>query len=263
MLHIISAKPGCGCTSVRAPKELLPGKPAQIMITYDTEGPTGAIHKGLTIAFAESPDNPLRLTIIGKVHEEIRLAPANLMLGVLDGNDTRTFSFTANRLDKKPLSIQLVDLPLSVHATTTNISPNTVLVSGILTAPRLPNDYTDTLHIRTNDTALPLMNARLSYNVRPRFIVEPKIANFGAIHPDAKPEILLAIRGNARVRLQSIPRGIHARLIETKSNSGNYTLTVLLAGQGEGKILSERLILATDDPKQPRISVPVYAVSKR
>lgn len=261
-LHVASAMPGCGCTTLNAPKELPPGKSVPLTVTYDTEGPIGAVHKGLTLAFREAPDKPLRLAIVGNVREEIRVTPADLSLGELGGGDVSRFQFTATRVDKKPLMLRPDSVPAGVRVETrhTASAPHEVRVSGTLTAPLLPDDYSDTLRLDTDDDALPEIKVTLSYTVRPRFTVEPRIANFGVIASDAKPEMSLRIRGNAPIRLQNVPRGVRAKLTEPKSEGDSYTLTVSLTEQGEGRILSERLTLATDDLKQPHIVVPVYGL---
>jgi len=262
-IHVEQVISGCGCTTVKAPKELLPKVPTPFSIVYDSDGPTGKVHKEVKVKFAEFPNDLLIITISGSVHEEIRQSLTDVDLDTIEGGSSQTFAFTATRVDGKPLSVKPVGLPSSVRVAVTNKVSNTASINGILTSPKLPDQYSETLHFRTDDVALPQIAVRLSYGVRPRFIVEPKVADFGAIPPHAKSKMSLTIRGDAPIRLQNVPAGVEANLSEPKSDGGFYTLVVSLAEQGEGKILSERVTLATDDPKQPQIVLPVYAAVRR
>ena len=262
-LHIASIGTGCGCTTARSPKVLAPGTSSPLTVFFDSTNQRGAVQKSVTIVFAEVPGEPRQLAIEGTIYEAIRITPRETVLPDLNGGEHRRFTFDAVRIDGKPLTLTPKALPSPVTASFTNPAPNAVRVSCDVTAPLLPGNYTETLSFATNNAALPEIEARVSYTVRPRFIVEPNAANFGAVAPNAKPKMFVTIRGTARVRLQAVPPGVLAKLVMPKSAGSDYTLAVSLTGQGKDSALSERLTLATDDPKQPRIIVPVYAVFKR
>ena len=81
-LEIKKVKPSCGCTAViLSNNTILPGKTGEIKSTFNSRSYSGKVKKTITV-LSNDPDTPNhKLTISGKVIQEISFKPQNINFG--------------------------------------------------------------------------------------------------------------------------------------------------------------------------------------
>ena len=242
----------CDCTEASVPDALPPGASAPLTITLDTSGKRGPLRKSIALQVRGWPKDPVTVPIVGSVHEELRVEPRRLKLGELACREKRTVALTVTRVDGKPLSLSAPGLPPTLAATFHNAAPPVVRVSAVLTAPDAPGEYSEFVHLRTDDAALPSVEARLDYTVEAVYALKPAFAHFGLNAKTAPAAIDIQIVGpKAALKLLKIPPEVSATL------SGNR-LTIRRKPGAPGH-LTTAVQVATDNPRQPQIVVPVYS----
>ena len=242
----------CDCTDLNLPPSLAPGQSAPLDLTLDTTGKRGPLQKSVTLHVRGWPKTPVKIAIDGSVHEELRVEPKRQSFDGLTCRETRPVSLTVTRVDGKPLALTRLELPAALKATAQNASPSVVKLSGTLTAPDAPGEYQETLTLHTDDDALPTVTARLDFTVKAIYALKPAFAHFGLSREKAPKSIRVSISGpKTNLKLLSVPDSVIARL------DGN-SLIVARRESAPSRLTTE-VRLATDNPKQPQIVVPVYS----
>lgn len=242
----------CDCTDLNLPPSLAPGASAPLDLTLDTTGKRGPLQKSVTLHVAGWPKNPVKIAIDGNVHEELRVEPKRQSLDGLACRETRPISLTVTRIDGKPLAVTSLELPAALKATAKNASPSVVKLSGTLTAPDAPGEYQETLTLHTDDAALPTVTARLDFTVKAVYALKPAFAHFGLSREKAPKSIRVSISGpKARLKLLSVPDSVIARL------DGNSV--IVARRESAPSRLTTEVRIATDNPQQPQIVVPIYS----
>ncbi len=106
-LRISNVKPSCGCTTAPIDRNTLgPGDTARVIVTMDTEGKSGSVHKSLTISSNDSttPNKviPLMATILRDVVAEPTLFP---VVSTRKTGDEGTTSIVVKNMGQTPLSV--------------------------------------------------------------------------------------------------------------------------------------------------------------
>jgi hypothetical protein len=252
-LEITRADKSCDCTDLTLPGVLAPGQSAPLTLTMDTAGQrSGPIEKSIVLHIKGWPKHPLVLPIRGSIYQELAVTPKTQNLGTLTCREKRPASFTVTRLDGKPLAVTKVESPASVTLLARNTAPNSVQLRGTLTAPEAPGEFQETVTLHTDDAALPIVTARLDYTVKAIYTLTPKFAHFGLTREKAPKEIRVKIAGpTTKLKLLSVPPTVTARI------EGNTA--ILTRKPDSPKRLVAEVRIATTNPKQPQIPVPVYS----
>jgi len=108
-LRIFSVQPGCGCTAIKKPKELLaPRESDDIEIEFNSIGYRGRVEKDLFISTSDPASQYVVVKIIADVREEMEpTTKTNLVwLGNVPVGGTVTQTVSFRNMSNRPLTIR-------------------------------------------------------------------------------------------------------------------------------------------------------------
>ena len=165
----------------------------------------------------------------------------------------------------KPVVLAAPPKTASLAATVTNGDTATVRV--FVTAPRVPGARQETVMLTPADTELPPVRLTATYTATGQFAATPDTLNFGMVGATDKPAERTATvsttAANGTVpalRLISAPKGVSVRVEKSPDGNALLRVTLSLGALPSGRVLNERIVLATGSEKQPQIVVPVLMV---
>ncbi|HVA79554.1 MAG TPA: DUF1573 domain-containing protein [Candidatus Binataceae bacterium] len=265
-LLIRGTKTSCGCTAATPSKNhLAPGEEAGISVGFDTHFQKG--HQTRTItAFTNDPDAPEEvMTMQGIVEQQVAATPAQVSFGtVRKGTEvtqdvtiddlTGRKGFAVGPISNSSSSIKVVQAPRTDH------KPGALLhVTLEKTMP--PGAFDDTIKVVTNRVPI---QVDVFGTVSGDLSVDPAQVSFGIVPRGQDVVRFLALHNSATREVKvldvtsSIPTvGVSTAVVKP---GREYKITVTLnRGSPEGQ-LRGALTIKTDDPDEPAMTVPFYAI---
>lgn len=252
-LEITRVDKSCDCTDLTLPGPIAPGQSVPLKLTIDTTAQRrGPINKAIVLHVKGWPKHPVTLPIHGSIYDELSITPKTQNLGTLACREEHPVSLTLTRLDGKPLTVTKIEPPAGLALIPKNTASSTITLSGIFTAPEVPGEFQETVTLHTDDAALPIITARLDFAVKAIYTLAPKFAHFGLAREKAPKEVRVKISGpSTPLKLLSVPPTLTAKL------EGS---TVIIARRPDApKRLVTEIRLGTQNPRQPKIPIPVYS----
>lgn len=259
---IAQVKTSCGCTTTNAPKSIAAGATAPLHIRFDSTNMFGAIHKSLWISAKGHEDRPLQVDLEGNVYEELRFDPPQLALGSIPVKSAKSARTTLTRLDGKPLRVTGIQAPARIRMRAERAAPNVVRLVASVEAPGVAGQYWDKIVLRTDDAALPQVTLLASYKAAGLYTISPPEINFGVMNSPQAAQRSVRVRGPraASLRVLAAPPGVAVTLRPLPT--GEYLINALYRAKGgKGQITAGKIVLATDNPRQPRLTIPLYAAT--
>jgi len=265
-LLIRGIKTSCGCTAASPSKNhLAPGEEADIAAGFDTHFQKGHQIRTIT-AFTNDPDTPQAvMTIQGIVKQQVAATPAQVSFGTVrkgtevtqdvtiddltGGND-----FAVGPISNSNSSIKVVQAPRTDH------KPGALL--HVTLEKTMPTGaFDDTIKVVTNRVPIQVdVFGTISGDLN----VEPAQVSFGIV-PRGQDVVRFLALHNSGARdvkvldvISSIPTvGVSTAAVKP---GREYKITVTLnRGSPEGQLRGQ-LTIKTDDPDEPAMTVPFYAI---
>jgi hypothetical protein len=263
-LEILGVKPGCGCTVARWDRLILPGKERWIEADVQTVNFRGPITKHLTV-FTNDPDHPqVDLTITARVIPLIQISPGPAALLAV-GEKPASQEFIMERSGRRSMKILQVtanapylkaeaaplpgvgrwkltvtatpDCPLG-HSTIPVIVRTDVEKSGLLTL---------TVGIERGIVSVPPL---IYWGMLPREMTTPAQGTITVLHRSGAFHVTGVTVDDPKLQAK----------LETVRQGRQYQITVTYAGGWEIGRARKTLTVATDDPQQPFLKIPVQAL---
>jgi len=150
----------CGCTgTVVSNNRIASGKTGELLITFNSSGYSGEVHKSVTIN-SNSSDNPKTLLeFTTTVVEEVLLEPRALYFRNSEVGKVDTFSITVKNSGKEDLQItgyNSTNVALTLDIPKVRITPNQSLrITGEFNPKEAKTVVTDNLTIQTSSKRQP------------------------------------------------------------------------------------------------------------
>ncbi|HVA77320.1 MAG TPA: DUF1573 domain-containing protein [Candidatus Binataceae bacterium] len=265
-LMIRGIKTSCGCTAaVPSKNHLAPGEEASVDVGFDTHFQKGHQIRTIT-AFTNDPDVPQAvMTMQGIVKQQVAATPAQVSFGTVRKGTEITRDVTIDDLTgRKGFSVGPVSNSNSaikvVQAPRTDHQPGALLhVTLEKTMP--PGAFDDTIKVVTNRVPI---QVDVFGTVSGDLSVEPAQVSFG-IAPRGQDVVrLLALKNNGprQVKVLDVTSSVPTVGVSTATVTPGkeYKITVTLnRGAPEGQLRGQ-LTIKTDDPDDPSVTVPFYAI---
>ncbi|MGH7781033.1 MAG: DUF1573 domain-containing protein [Candidatus Binataceae bacterium] len=265
-LMIRGVKTSCGCTAATPAKNhLAPGEDTDIDVGFDTHFQKG--HQTRTItAYTNDPDLPQAvMTMQGVVKQQVAATPSQVAFGTvrkgtevtqdvtIDDLTTRK-GFTVGPVTNANPSIKVVQAPRTDH------KPGAILhVTLEKTMPT--GTFDDSIKVVTNRVPIQI---DVFGTVSGDLSVDPAQVSFG-IAPKGQDVVrLLALKNNGprEVKVLDVTSSVSTVGVSaaTVTPGKEYKITVTLnRGAPEGQLRGQ-LTIKTDDPDEPSVIVPFYAI---
>ena len=150
----------CGCTgTVVSNNRIAPGKAGELLISFNSSGYTGEVHKSVTVN-SNSPDNPRTvIEFTTTVVEEVLLDPRALYFRNSEVGKVDTFSVTVKNAGKEDLLItgfNSTNTALTLNIPKEPIEPGqSVRIAGEFSPKEAKGMITDNLIIQTSSKRQP------------------------------------------------------------------------------------------------------------
>lgn len=265
-LMIRGVKTSCGCTAAAPSKNhLAPGETADISVGFDTHFQKG--HQVRTItAFTNDPTTPQAvMTMQGMVKQQVAATPDKVAFGsVRKGTPTSqevTLTDLTNQKDFKVSSV--TNSSSSIKVTREPAKPGTtdVVLKVELLPTMQPGTFDDSIKVVTNRVPLQI---DVFGTVTGDLSLDPPQVSFG-IAPkgqDVVRILKLTNSGPKDVKVLGITSSVPSvgAAAEAVKPGKEYRITATLGRSTPEGQLRGQLTIKTDDPDQPTITVPFYAI---
>ena len=263
-LVIAQVKPSCGCTVSKWEHTLKPGAELVVEARMNTEYFRGSVAKHLTVISNDPARPQIELTITAQVTPLVKIEPAPAAL--LSVNDQPvTQEFTLERTGGQPMKI-------------VQVIPNAPYLQAEATP--LPGEGRYRLRV-TATTAAPLGRTTIPVVVRtdmPKgsmltlvltidrgIVTVPPMVFYGLLPHEMKgpAQAMVSVeRDSPAFHVKSVgvdDPHLTAR-VRTVRDGAEYHVIVVYSGGWDSGMKKQTLTIMTDDPKQPKIEIPVQAV---
>lgn len=266
-LIISGVKTSCGCT-VAAPDKnhIPPGDQARIAVTFDTQFRKGHNERMITV-MTNDPQNPSAvMTLQGMIRVEVDAEPSQIAFGAVRHGVEETRQVVISDLAAQakdfhvgPISNSNPDIKVS-HEPRKDGKPGALLnVTLLKTMPAGP--FNDAIQVVTNRKPVVV---EVFGVITGDLTLDPAQVSFGIVpsHQSAVRILRLSNAGNRAVKVLGMSSTSHsvAAKIDPITPGKEYKITVeLLKNTPDGQLRGS-LAIRTDDPSQPNLIVPFYAI---
>ena len=287
-LEILSVQPACGCTVAQFDKTIAPGGTGKVHAVVDTMQFTGPIAKGITVT-SNDPNQPsVSLTMRAVVKPYVDAFPAGFMRFMLLEGESASQSAILYSEEEDPFEILDIQVPATTLPNGTKLEP----VAATYTKIENPEERVDSgrpgqnqykvtvtysglteklgpiaekLKIVTNSRNAPEYTFNLSGLVRPGYLVNPGILNFGEISAsDTAAVRKVAVRTNRtaaadQFKITKVESSNLAVTAEAKASEtpGVYEVTVKVNDKAKAGAIEGDVKIYTTDPTRPVYTLPL------
>jgi len=225
-----------------------------LIVRVDTHGKGRTIAETVTIEFSGSAAQTLEVPVSGTITKDVRLSSENLDLAT-----SKTADVVVTRYDNKPLSISYASLPASLQVQTQTLSPFAQKLLVSINSDSPAGRHEEALAVHTNHPGLPNIVIPVAWTVPSSFSVSPQSVNFGVTNGGTL-EASVQIKSAHQVKfvIKDCPKTMQLTVLPMDARNTNLKVVWNLKG-GENVLNRSKIVLATDDPKEPVLSIPVYA----
>lgn len=224
-------------------------------LRFDSRSRRGA-RETARLTFRDAASPPLVVSASGMVKQVVALSPPSLNL-----NDAfvPSSTLTITRLDGKRLEASAQNVPSPLVARLERLSPLVLRLQLKQIAPSLAGTHHEQMRLHLNVPGLSHLTVPVKWTVKGNYQMQPSSADFGLIPTQTPLQKIITISGRnaSRLRVVSTPPGWKARL-RTKSE---HQAVLTLQGTLKGGLLNAFVVVATGDPRDPQIAVPLFAAA--
>lgn len=264
----IDVKPGCGCTVAEFDHQVAPGKTGRISATLDTTGMRGRIAKSAEV-HTNDPDRPTAsIRLIANVPSAIAILPAESAMVSLVPDQAATQEFDVHTSGANPPEVT------AAVAGSAYTKAELVPVAGtgqghsyklkLTFSPDMPFGRTVvSTTLRTTAEHEPTVNVTAICDKG--IVTMPSSAYLGSITPATSMPVRQVLTlskpgGSFHITgVQSTDPKLEATF-ETVKEGSQYRVSLRYAGGWSAGPIRAKVMVATDDPKQPSITIPINGV---
>lgn len=268
-LELKQVKPSCGCTVARWEKRIKPGQESVIEAELMTDGFSGPVGKYLTV-HSNDPERPtLFLALTARVIPLVRVSPGLATVLAVD-EEPVTQEFTLERghypegSPDRPMKILEVIAPAPYLKTAVVPLPGEgrfkLAVTATADTPR--GHFATPVVVRTDVKKAEKLT--LTVIVARGIVTTPPMLFWGPL-PHTLPAPVQATvtvtrsTGSFHVKSVSADDPRLQTKLETVQDGIEYRVMVTYTGGWGAGLVQKTLTVATDDPKQPVVKIPVQA----
>ncbi|MDR4498979.1 MAG: DUF1573 domain-containing protein [Candidatus Scalindua sp.] len=264
VLEISRVKTTCGCTAAMVTDKILqPGERGEIKALYNPGSFTGKVKKSL-IVMSNDPDSPhYKLTLSGKVEEELRVSPKSINFGSTYLGKEVVKTVTVASLPGSNLTIKKVSSSHpSVHASIAEKRGEEYIVTVVVKDNLEIGRFSGGINIETDSKRQPRVTVPFTGEIAGDLTTYPKRIYYGSVVEGKEVNQKLFVKvHNKDTKILTVkvsPEFLSAR-IEERYETDNPHCIIEITINKEATIgkLNGILELATNSEKQPMIKIPI------
>jgi hypothetical protein len=247
--EITEIRVSCGCVSATPlPRVLEPGQTGVVEVLVDAKRFVGP--KSVQMHVVIGPDRPQQVTLQVAAHSrtDIVYNPGQVHFGVVAEGATPTQTIEieyAGNLEWKILEVVNPSPVLEVASEEMYRMPGQAgyRLRVLLRAAVLAGDFKETIQLKTNDPANPVLPVLVEANVRPSILVVPHPVYFGTVKTGQAHTRQVTIRGDKPFQILKIDGSAKGLTTSTPSGtSAIHRLTVSWQPAEAGELNTELVI---------------------
>jgi hypothetical protein len=268
-LNITQVRPSCGCTYTMLGKwSLAPGEATEIEATFDPKGQKGSVRKSIEVVSNDPTSPDTRLTLEAEVVQEIMPSVESVYFHqVPKGTPSHSSIRYASGNGE---AVQIVDakapgapfLTFSHHAEGKD-GVMEVTFDGRQVPPGRFRGV-EQVTVRFTNTRMPQLPLNIQWDLKPSILTSPAELLFqGSAGTEQRQPLSLKQADGKSFRVTSSKCSIKEVRVEGLNQKGGaINLSVVLPATLKAGRYSETLVLTTDDPDQPELTIRLVALLK-
>ena len=275
-LEILSVQPACGCTVAEFDKVIKPGQTGKIHAVVDTTTFTGPIAKTIAVQ-TNDPNTPMaQLTMRANVKPFVQAYPNGFLRYMLQLGQADKQSTILVTEDEEPFEILSIEspadyikvdyekVPVAERAQSGLAGQEQYRINVTVGGPEAKvGPISEKVKITTNSKHQPEFLLSVTGLIRPAYVVNPSVLNFGEVtfgEPAATRTVTVGSTNRSSdafqvTRVESSNPGIVA---EAKpAGNGAFEVTVRLAQPGKAGAFDSNIKIYTNDQYNPVYTLPV------
>jgi hypothetical protein len=261
--------------TARFKRAIPPGEQGMITLAWDTSKVKGEVKGDAIVHFADSSQPPVILALGGTVKPPIEIQPyPAAFFSTFKGEGARRKLTIINNEDH-PLAITRIE-PDGKHFTASleTVTPGKVyrldveIPSGVP-----PGRYMEAVYLHTDHPAFARMKVQVNVLVKDELYVNPESVDYGSISrahvmktpglADLLTQTFLVKKRTGAFTIKSITSDVPAVELKRSPDSGKDDIFQIHAGLKRELLqpgeIKGNIVIETDDPQFPRLTVPVRA----
>jgi hypothetical protein len=271
-LEIKKVKTSCGCTAaILTDSTVPPGKTGEIKTTFSSGSKRGNIKKSITV-LSNDPDTPsYKLTISGKIIEDISIKPRNIDFGsiAVDEETEKTVTVTIKSLSEPDFKINKVtpSQPF-IDASIVEEKDGEYIIKVTLKNNHKIGRFSGKINLVTNSTKQKKSNITFYGEIAGDVTAYPKRIYYGIVAEGNEPTQKVFVKINKegiKVLDTKISPDFLSIKIDEKYEQDNPHCLIEVKLHKEAAIgkLNGLLELHTNSKKQPVIKIPITGEVKK
>ncbi|HJW71625.1 MAG TPA: DUF1573 domain-containing protein [Geothrix sp.] len=268
-LSITQVRPSCGCTYTMLGKwSLAPGESTDIEATFDPKGQKGSVRKSIEVV-SNDPANPnTRLTLEAEVVQEIM--PSVESVYFPQSPKSTVSHSTIRYVSGNGEQVQIVDvkapgapfLSFTHHTEGKDVVMEVAFDGRKVPAGRFRGVEQAT--VRFTNSRMNQLPLNIQWELKPSILVKPAEVLFqGAPGAAQRQSLTLKQADGKAFRVTGSNCSLKGVLVEgLDQKAGTLNLTVVLPASLKAGRYSETIVLTTDDPDQPELTIRLVALLK-
>ncbi len=267
-LELVEYQRTCGCTSVSiTPKVVEPGKLGIIEMLIDTKPFAGEKTVNLSLVFGPGKLISSQFQIKAFSRGDIVYNPGQFSFGVINEGAHPTTALDieyAGNLDFKIEGVAEKPSGLEVKIDETYRRPGSVgyHISTTLPADLPSGDFKQTIQLRTNDPANPVLPVLVDATVRSALAVVPDKLFYGTVKAGHSMNRRVTLRAAVPFRILGVDgqgNGLNVALPETTATVHSIVIQWRPHDPGE---MNTQLRIRTDNERFPHVVLPVSGIAQ-
>ena len=271
ILSITNVRPACGCTStVTGQWSVKPGESTTVEATFDPKGQRGIVRKSIVVESNDPAAPTTTLTFDAEVVQPIQPNKDNVFLDKVDRRLSATDSIRFASTDGNAVQLTGAEAPGApyLHLSTRSEGKDAVLDLKLVGAeiPKGQDTGIEVVTVHTANPQLPIFRVNVQWQVLPSIAVEPGAAAWTDAKAGEAHTMEITLRqaeGKAfRVTNASATSPLVAVEGVGQAAAATQKVKIVFSAKARPGRYSEKATITTDDPQQPTLEIPVYAVLK-
>ncbi len=265
-LVIKDIKTSCDCAAVEnIHRPVPPNGEGEIIATLSTGSTVEDKNESIFVYSNVPKQPPVELKLYAQVVSEITIIPSELVFSDLSFGHEMTRQVTLiNSKDKDFRVDKIVTGSPNLIARISSQIAGKVVVSVTVNSAVPVGHFSGNLKIYTNNKIVPVLDLPVSGDVQGSLSATPDRLFFGVVKKGENLTRTITISGPENLKfsilkVESQVKGLSFK-VETVTKGTQYKIYALLNSAKADKEISDRVIVHTDFPRQPTMTIPVFAL---
>ena len=268
-LSITQVRPSCGCTYTMLGKwSLAPGESTEIEAMFDPKGNKGMVRKSIEVVCNDPKTPNLTLTLEAEVVQEIMPSVESVYFHQAPKSLTARSQVRYSSGNGEPVQIVDVKAPGAPFLTFSYKPEGKDLVLEVaFDGRKVPAGQlrgVETASVRFTNPRMGQLPLNIQWDLKPSILASPAELVFqGPAGKEQRQKLTLKQADGKPFRIINTRPTLEGMRVDgLNQKAGSLDLTVILPADIKAGRYNETLVLGTDDPDQPELTIRVVALLK-